>query len=178
MAAAREMFSDRAYTEVSVGQLIEKAGLQAPTLYHHYGDKEGLFVAWATDAFARVGGHVARSLAGTSTTKHSLQAFAKALIESHDLDLPGVLREARRMMRPESNERIMNAYFQHIFEPLCGVLVLGFETGEVAAGPVDRLADLFIAGTLVFNGSIGRAGTSPSEDARWLVERFLRGAGS
>ena len=174
MDAARSLFSSGAYAEVSVGQVLQLAGVHAPTLYHHYGDKEGLYVAWAMDAFERLGSSIMERLPDGGSMEEQLEAYAAALIASPDVDLYGTIREAKRLSSPESGEQVLNAYFENVFEPLCGVIIEGIDKGDIAAGPVDRLAELFIGGAVVFAGALGRHPGS-SRDAAWLVERYLGG---
>lgn len=45
LKAAAELLADSAGGAVSTRQITELAGVTAPTLYHHFGDKEGLFNA-------------------------------------------------------------------------------------------------------------------------------------
>ena len=52
LEAARRLLADRPGHEPSTRELYEAAGVAAPTLYHHFGDKEGLLKAVVEDAFA------------------------------------------------------------------------------------------------------------------------------
>jgi AcrR family transcriptional regulator len=45
VAAARELFAQRGYHDVGVRDLTARAGVTRGALAHHFGDKEGLFVA-------------------------------------------------------------------------------------------------------------------------------------
>lgn len=48
-AAGRELFASLGYDATSVGALCAKAGVTSGALYHHYGDKKGLFAAVAEE---------------------------------------------------------------------------------------------------------------------------------
>jgi AcrR family transcriptional regulator len=50
--AARSLLAEHPHREPSTRELYEAAGVAAPTLYHHFGDKDGLLQAVAEDAFA------------------------------------------------------------------------------------------------------------------------------
>ncbi|WP_199256159.1 TetR/AcrR family transcriptional regulator [Mycolicibacterium mengxianglii] len=50
--AARALLAEHPDREPSTRELYEAAGVAAPTLYHHFGTKEGLLDAVAEDAFA------------------------------------------------------------------------------------------------------------------------------
>jgi AcrR family transcriptional regulator len=52
MAAARSLLVEHPRREPSTRELYEAAGVAAPTLYHHFGDKDGLLQAVTEEAFA------------------------------------------------------------------------------------------------------------------------------
>lgn len=45
MTAARELFTARGYADVPADEVVRAAGVTRGALYHHYGDKQGLFRA-------------------------------------------------------------------------------------------------------------------------------------
>ena len=65
-AAGRRLFGSRGYEATSLGALCTEAGVTTGALYHHFGDKKGLFAAVAeeldSDLVKLVGQAVARAL--------------------------------------------------------------------------------------------------------------------
>jgi AcrR family transcriptional regulator len=53
IAAAAGLLGGGGLEAVSTRAVCEAAGVRAPTLYHHFGDKEGLLEAVVADGFAR-----------------------------------------------------------------------------------------------------------------------------
>lgn len=51
LRAAAELLANSAGASVSTRQITQLAGVSAPTLYHHFGDKEGLFDAVVSAGF-------------------------------------------------------------------------------------------------------------------------------
>jgi AcrR family transcriptional regulator len=51
--AAAEVIARRGVDAASTREIYALAGVKAPTLYHHFGDKQGLLDAVVTDAFER-----------------------------------------------------------------------------------------------------------------------------
>ncbi len=45
LAAAREVFTERGFTEASIAEIVERAGSSVGSLYHHFGGKSELFIA-------------------------------------------------------------------------------------------------------------------------------------
>ncbi|MFN3963501.1 MAG: TetR/AcrR family transcriptional regulator, partial [Fimbriimonadaceae bacterium] len=41
--AAQKLFRSESYGAVSISCILEECGLKAPALYHHFGDKEGIY---------------------------------------------------------------------------------------------------------------------------------------
>lgn len=54
LAVAREMFGEHGYAATSVADLVAAARVNAPTLYHHFGGKAGLFLAAAHETYQPV----------------------------------------------------------------------------------------------------------------------------
>jgi AcrR family transcriptional regulator len=51
--AAGAVLAERGIDGASTRAIYKRAGVKAPTLYHHFGDKRGLMDAVVTDAFER-----------------------------------------------------------------------------------------------------------------------------
>lgn len=54
LAAAVTLFAAKGYAAATVRDILRAAGVTAPVLYYHFGSKEGLFLAIARDAKAKV----------------------------------------------------------------------------------------------------------------------------
>lgn len=173
LEAARGLFGASSYVSVGVAQILEAAGVQAPTLYHHFGDKEGLYTAWAVDAMRRLGQRSAPFHEAPLPLRERLEGFAACLLADPGFDLLLALREAPQLVRPESGEAILGAYMSEVFEPLCSLMVQGIATGQIRNDPIGRMADVFLMGALALSAQYGRADLGPREAAQWWTDRFL-----
>ncbi len=54
LARALELFAAKGYEAVSVQELVDAAQITKPTLYYHFGSKEGLYEAVAAEHYARL----------------------------------------------------------------------------------------------------------------------------
>ena len=173
LEAAQSLFAEGAYNDVGVALILEHAGVQAPTLYHHFGDKEGLYVVWAESALARVDGAVSKACRPDSTTPESLIAYATALLATVQFDLPQVLRDIPKLNKPANRDRVMAAYMRAIYEPLATVLVQAVATREFRQESIPQLTDAFLGGLLSL-----RSPASSIEDkvvkASWWCEAYMR----
>jgi AcrR family transcriptional regulator len=172
LQAAGEVFDRSPFAEASIAPILATAGVQPPTLYHHFGDKEGLYVAWAQHAFSELIGRF--NLKNASLTE-GLAGFAMLFFIEVAFDIDQVLRDIPTLGRHASQEAVYGAYFQALYEPLLAVFIEAMERGELSPESVGPIADIFLAGLfhLKKNMSDGQEATS----ARWYAERFVRGFG-
>jgi AcrR family transcriptional regulator len=54
LEAALRLFASKGYTATSVRDIVSAAGVTAPSLYHHFGNKEGLFLAIMRESQLRI----------------------------------------------------------------------------------------------------------------------------
>ncbi|PCJ27508.1 MAG: TetR family transcriptional regulator [SAR86 cluster bacterium] len=47
LKAARKVFATHGYTKAALAEIVSKAGVTTGAIYHHFGDKKGLFIAVA-----------------------------------------------------------------------------------------------------------------------------------
>lgn len=171
--AANGLFARAPFSSVGVAQILEGAGVQAPTLYHHFGDKEGLYVAWAESAMAEAGARIAGALAMPGDLRSKFAGVATALLAGSNHDVLLTLREATSLSRAESGERILNAYFTFVYEPVCSLIVQAIASGMCRPDPVGRIADVFLMGTYALSPGYGRSAAPTPEACEWWGERFL-----
>jgi AcrR family transcriptional regulator len=170
LEAASRHFGDKPYAEVSIGPILSDAGVQAPTLYYHFQDKEDLYVAWAELAFAPLKERLL--IRQQSSLEAGLAAFASIYFISARFDVPQVVRDMDQLAREDSRQKAYDAYFQSVYEPLCAILAEGMDAGELAPQPIGPLADLYLAGVHSLKAT---AEKDPAAIASWYAERFLHG---
>lgn len=171
LEAAAEFFGSRGYEATGVALILEHAGVKPPTLYHHFSDKEGLYLVWAESAFAGIEPRFAGPYEPEALK--ALSTFARTLMESVPFDYTQVLRDAGSMARPESREKLVEMYYQALYEPLCTILLRAMERDEVRPEPVGRMADVFIAGAWQLRGPHPRE--NAVDLAGWWTRIFLSG---
>jgi TetR/AcrR family transcriptional regulator len=115
LGAAIPLFANRGYGSTSVRELAEAAGVTKPTLYYHFGNKEGLFVA-AVEAVLEVAGGVTReAVAMPGTLRERLQYFIEAHFE-HARAFPDAFRLVLTAEYPAEGQPkvdLMSAHQRH-----------------------------------------------------------------
>lgn len=172
MSAAAGLFAKETYEQVGVARILADAGVQAPTLYYHFGDKEGLYAAWAPTALERLGTRIGEAIARYSGLVDRLAAIQSVLAEAQECDLGLIMRDVQRLSTESNRETVLSAYLEHVHEPICASLLHAIETGILEREPIGRLAATFVAGALA--GRAGLPGAAPSSEPYWWPERFVR----
>ena len=88
---ATELFAQKGYGSTSVRELVEALGVTKPTLYYHFGSKEGLFLATAQAHIDTIEQVVRESLEQGDTLSDKLEALLACNIQ-FALERPDVLR--------------------------------------------------------------------------------------
>lgn len=65
---AIRLFSEKGYAQTSVREIVEAAGVTKPTLYYHFGSKEGLFQTLLSERLSQADALMQGTLAQTDRT--------------------------------------------------------------------------------------------------------------
>lgn len=171
-------FARQPFADVSVSELVTTAGVQPPTLYHFFGDKEGIYVEWATTSIEDMGNRIRNGLAPPAEFHEALSHIARCLADPEYPDLLQVQRDVAMLARPESREEIMSALHQGVFEPLYAILLVGMERRLLRTEPVRKTAAVFVAVACSFRPGAPLHDPASPETLDWWVDRFLRGFGA
>ena len=68
LAAARPLFGAAPFADVATQAIVDAAGVTRGALYHHFGDKKGLFVAVFDEVEGEITDAIARSVAESGET--------------------------------------------------------------------------------------------------------------
>lgn len=97
LTAARAVFSERGFAGAGIAEIVARAGVSAPVLYHHFAGKADLYLAVAADVYDEVLGALeaaAERSGGPFTAR--LDAVLVAAADLNDAD-PGIGRFATAM---------------------------------------------------------------------------------
>jgi len=178
VAAARRLWGERGYAEVSTPEIAEAAGVTRGAMYHQFPDKSALFVsvleAVETDVMERLA--IAVAGARPSTPADTLHAAADAWLDIAGepevrqvvlLDAPGILGWA-------GFREISLRYGLGMTEQL---LTAAIDAGQLKAQPVRPLATVMIGALDEAAMSIANAddASAEKEQVRAVVHDLIDG---
>lgn len=175
LGAAADLFSRSGYEETGVATILQLAGVKAPTLYYHFGDKEGLYLAWLQGALSELGRSLTECGEKYADVDMRLQAACQVIAGAQGCDLFQVVRDIPKLSSGERREAAMAAYLENVHEPVCAAMLAGMEQGRIAQDVPGRLAGLFVLGALAQRA--GLPGASFGTLETWWPSRFLKSVG-
>ena len=131
-AAALRLFAAKGYAATTVRDILRAAGVTAPVLYYHFGNKEGLFLALAREGLGKLNAALGAAAGQTGTAADRVRAFCRAAtaVRQEFEDLAGVV-EAVLSGPPKGAPRLnVRSIFANMMRRLTELISAGVETGE------------------------------------------------
>lgn len=155
---ARELFIDRGFSDVSMQQIAEAAGLRKASIYHHFPSKVDLFVAVTWLEIDELHAQTEAAIAATTDFMPQLQAIAGVWFASIRGDRGRLMREFQEHVpAPEQYQ------FEQRFEQFVNTITGAFE--QAAARGQLRDIDPKTAASIFFDivcGWVYRAYLDPT----------------
>jgi AcrR family transcriptional regulator len=180
LRAARALFTANGYATVSMQQIADAAAVNKATLYHHFRDKEDLFVAVMIEEFARTTADVAAVIAKGVTLREQLTQVAEYLFVARQSDFGRLSADLHDHLSEQRRAEMMSRCappWEHIRTAIDRAIT----RGEVEADDTELVARLFFA--MVGSQLWWRKFTAgrPAPDARLaatIVDLLLDGIGT
>ncbi|RRQ21559.1 TetR/AcrR family transcriptional regulator [Thiohalobacter thiocyanaticus] len=147
LAAALELFAHRGYFSTSVPDIVRASGVSTGSVYHHFGDKEGI----ARTLYDSVIERMEQALEAIRERHPDTASRCRSMIEllfdiaEHDPDLMSFMLHARHR---EFLPAITPVCSSRPFQLMRGVVAEGMRRGEV------RRMDETVAAVSVFGGAL------------------------
>ena len=135
---ARAAFAEHGYADAPIEAVVRGAGLTKGALYHHFGSKQGLFVAVVRDVASGIAAQVGNKLGGSPTKTKFLRACAEYLQATLAADV-------RRILLIDA-PAVLDASTAQALESELGVALLRNalaelkDVGELDSGDIEALA--------------------------------------
>ncbi len=176
LSEGAQLFVARGYHGVSMREVAAAVGVTKPALYHHYADKEALFLAILNGALAGLAG-VTEASKQQVGLRAQLYALIHALLISAPqqrvgLQLAGELKHISPDRRADFEQRYRKLWMGGLSEMMNGAA----ERGEVRADLPSPVLTRALLG-LLYPLVSGAPTPDPEGTAQALVSLFLDGAG-
>ncbi|GKT03210.1 TetR/AcrR family transcriptional regulator [Furfurilactobacillus sp. WILCCON 0119] len=117
--AARELFLTKGYAETSTRDIAGIVGISQPALYHHFSDKELIFL----EVIEEVGGELATTMTTIITADQGsgldvLTDLTAAMLAVHPRDAFSLIHGSFRYLKPENKRRLGQLFGMDYVRPL------------------------------------------------------------
>jgi AcrR family transcriptional regulator len=82
LKAALRLFGKNGFAATTVRDILRAAGVSAPVLYYHFGNKEGVFLALVRDGLQQRDAMLAKALGHGGTAEERIRAFCRATADA------------------------------------------------------------------------------------------------
>lgn len=180
MKTATKLFLNKGFGETSTRNIAKEIGITQPALYHHFNDKEVLFLDVMTAHGSKVRQEVNRVMRETDQKgEDRLWELAKTLLRLHPKDIYEQWQSAGELLTQSSRRKLNVIFMIDYIEPVSEF----FKQPDVKVRPdvlPKEAAELFIASlSPMFNSfqKIGGRSITEEQRNRIILDVFMSGLG-
>jgi len=153
---ARLLFTAQGYAAVSMQQIADAAAVNKATLYHHFRDKEDLFLSVMVHEFHRLATGVGAVIAEGGSLRDQLRRVAEHIFASRQSDFGRLAADLRDNVSGQRRTELMGRCAPP-WEQISLAVERAAATGEVRQVDADLVARLFFAmvGSQIWWSNIG-----------------------
>jgi AcrR family transcriptional regulator len=147
LAAARARFGEVGFAATSLDDVVAAAGVTKGALYHHFTNKEHLFLEVYDQVEGELSAEGSEAVVGATTVVEAMQrAFGAFLDRSLEPEIRRIaILDAPAVLGPEAKLEVDR---RHSLAGVAGALVAGMDAGELVVHDPEVLAQLLIAACL------------------------------
>jgi len=182
LKAAREQFLSQGYQATSTRDIAKEVGITQPALYHHFSDKEVIFL----EVIKTVGEEVQQGILAVNDKLATvdqpdpvaaLTEVTEVLTGVHPRDVFTVIHSSFRFLKPENKRQLGMVFMQDYLTPLQQFFELGVVTLQPDVKPQDAASFYLTSLSPLFNTfhHVGPADASQHDQTLALVRLILFG---
>jgi AcrR family transcriptional regulator len=177
---ARLLFTAQGYAAVSMQQIADAATINKATLYHHFRDKEDLFVSVMVLEFDRLAASVGAVIAEGGSLRDQLRRVAAHIIASRQSDFGRLAADLRDNVSGQRRSELMSRCAPP-WEQISRAVERAAASGEVREVDADLVARLFFAmiSSQIWWSTVGTRYPEPDDRlAATITDLLLDGIGT
>lgn len=141
---ASALFIAQGYAAVSMQQIADAAGINKATLYHHFRDKDDLYMAVLREELARINCGRIQALAAGGTLREQLGRLAAHIFVSSHSDVARLAADVHQHLTTDFRTELARS-LQPAWEMLEAAFATAAATGEIAPIEPRLAANLFFS---------------------------------
>lgn len=142
LIAANELFRTHGFAEVTITSLVSHAGVRAPSLYHHFKGKEGLYLVWCHEALEEMGKQIESIQLDENDLYGYLRKLHTAIVGKDSANFLQIMKD-RHMLPEDMRDSVTHFADRFVIEAVAAeleVIVGPKQASEIAGIAVRTLA--------------------------------------
>ena len=181
LSATETLFLRKNYADVTMEDIAEAAGVTKGAVYHHFDNKESLYVAMMQWALKEKQVLFQTAVESPGTCRERLRRFTQVFLE-----LPREKRDLMKLVRRDINifkdpvrNQLVRAYQSALPEQIESIMQDGIRDGELAPADVRLLSWMCVAIVeVILTPYAERAFDHQNEMLDFVIRLFFNGAGA
>ncbi|QBD77359.1 TetR/AcrR family transcriptional regulator [Ktedonosporobacter rubrisoli] len=142
MRVAYELFMQYGYRAVTTRQLAEACGLTQPALYHHFAEKQDLYLAVVSEEIAKIKAALERIVRRSEEVETGLRHIASFLLSRSRYDLNLMLHDVRYELSSDARLVLDEQFREGFILPLATLFEQGIRQGRLRSSEEGGLAPI------------------------------------
>jgi AcrR family transcriptional regulator len=166
---AHKLFMELGYRAVSTRQIADACGVTQPALYHHFKNKQTLYIEVILTELHKTKNNLERIIKRHKDIKDRLIGVANYILVNKPEEMHQMFRDIQQELSPEAREIISNSWFDSFITPLAEIFKQGIQDGEIRSPEVfgtDPINSSFLLLNMLSHSPAQAAGASPQEQKK------------
>jgi len=131
LRTAQQLFMEHGYRAVSTRQIADRCGLTQPALYHHFSDKQDLYVAVMKESLSEAQAALERIVRRNDSVQERLKRSARYLLSNTERDHAMMMHDIQQELSTESRGVLNEAFQAGIIAPIRSLFEEGIQQGTL-----------------------------------------------
>ncbi len=151
---ARDLFMEKGYRAVSTREIANRVNITQPALYHHFEDKEALYIEVVRELTQQIQIEMHPLLQSTKPKEEQLRDMLIMLIEKHPTNILLMIHDILNEMKPENQYLLYQLWQQTYLIPFQEFFQKQEAAGELREGVSAEVAARYCLATIspLFSG--------------------------
>lgn len=177
--AARALFVDKNYNDVTMSEIANAAGVTKGALYHHFDSKDDLYLKMMHDYLEGIESLIRNAIDGAGSSRDRMRQLALSFLKLSvgEQNLMKLVRRDINIFRDPARDSLIRAYQKALPDKVEEVVRDGIRDGEITQGDARVLAWEHVAMVEVVLGPYPRSVLGgPEATADYVTRLFFDGA--
>ncbi|MFP7170191.1 TetR/AcrR family transcriptional regulator [Terribacillus sp. 7520-G] len=131
IGTAERLFMTHGYRAISTRRIAEECGITQPALYHHFPNKQAIYLEVVRSTMVQTEEAMAHVLQDHADSKDRIRQIAYFMIMNHQGDMTQMFHDLQYEIDEEHQKTIQDWWMRSYFNPVMQTVTEGMAKGEI-----------------------------------------------